>query len=178
MDKDGLKKKGILEEEKALIHHLRYNEKLKYTEIAQKVNRSLYWVHTRLSEKYQPATARVEKRFQDEEVLAFLKNEGHKIINEDTRTRCREFSQEVDILSLKEGVVYVTEVKNIVNHHQIQTGIGQLILHKFAYQHRYPEREHVVYQLVFPKEFINYRYFTEDFLNYMKGKIGIGIIFI
>ena len=120
-----MKDETILDEERKLVRRLRYEDKLKYKEIAEKLNRSLYWVHCRLSDKYEPAASRVEKRFQDQDVISFLEREGHKIIRSGTRTKCDEFTQEVDILSTKDGLTFVTEVKNIVNHHQIQTGFGK-----------------------------------------------------
>ncbi len=143
-----MKNESILDEERKLVRKLRYDDNLKYKEIAQKLNRSLYWVHCRLSDKYKPAASRVEKRFQDSEVAAYLENQGHQIIKKTTRTKCDEFSQEVDILSSKDGSLFVTEVKNIVNHHQLQTAIGQLILHKFGYRKK---TDKVIYQIVFPK---------------------------
>lgn len=171
-----MKDDNILEEERGLVRKLRYEEKLKYKEIAEKLNRSLYWVHCRLSDKYKPAASRVEKRFQDREVISYLEKEGHKIIKNNTRTKCKEFSQEVDILSTKDGLTYITEVKNIVNHHQIQTGIGQMILHRYGYQGK--EQGNIIYQLVFPKKFVQYRYFSPEFVHYLNKSLGIKIIFI
>ena len=166
----------ILDEEQELVRRLRYEEKLKYKEIAERLNRSLYWVHCRLSDKYKPAASRVEKRFQDRDVISFLENQGHKIIRSGTRTKCDEFTQEVDVLSTKDGIVFITEVKNIVNHHQIQTGIGQIILHKFGY--RKIDKGNVIYQIVFPKKFAGYRYFSSDFINYLDEELGIKIVFV
>jgi Holliday junction resolvase-like predicted endonuclease len=169
-------KEEILDEERELVRKLRYEDKLKYKEIAEKLNRSLYWVHCRLSDKYQPAAARVEKRFQDAEVEAYFEKQGHKIIRNGTRTKCDEFSQEVDILSTKDGFIFVTEVKNIVNHHQIQTAIGQIILHKFAY--RKIDTDKIIYQIVFPDKFREYRYFSQDFMDHLDKEFGIKIIFV
>jgi len=171
-----LKGEAILKKEEELVKRLRYTEKLKYKEIAEKLNRSLYWVHCRLSDKYKPAASRVEKRFQDENVISFLEKQGHKIIRKETRTKCNEFSQEVDILSTKGDFIFVTEVKNIVNHHQIQTGIGQLVLHKFGYRKK--NKGNVIYQIVFPMKFSKYRYFSSDFIDYLDKKLGIRIIFV
>ena len=171
-----MKDETILEKETELVRKLRYAEKLKYKEIAEKLNRSLYWVHCRLSDKYKPAGSRVEKRFQDQDVISYLEKEGHKIIKNNTRTKCKEFSQEEDILSTKDGLTYITEVKNIVNHHQIQTGIGQMILHKYGYRQK--EKDDVIYQITFPKKFSKYRYFSTDFINYLDKTLGIKIIFI
>jgi len=171
-----LKDETILEEERELIRKLRYEDKLKYKEIAKKLNRSLYWVHCRLSEKYEPAASRVEKRFQDQEVVSFLEKEGHRIITDGTRTTCDEFSQEVDILSVKDDTIFITEVKNVVNHHQLQTGIGQMMLHKFAY--RNIDKHKIIYQIVFPKTFAEYRYFSSDFMEYLHKELGVRIIFV
>ena len=79
-------------------------------------------------------------------------------------------------MSTKDGFVYVTEVKNIVNHHQIQTAIGQLILHKFGYRKIYSDK--IIYQIVFPMKYRNYRYFSQDFLDYLDKDLGIKIIFV
>lgn len=171
-----MKDETILNEEQEFVRRLRYVEKLKYKEIAEKLNRSLYWVHSRLSDKYKPATSRVEKQFQDNDVISFLEKQGHRIIRSGTRTKCDEFSQEVDILSTKDRFIFITEVKNIVNHHQIQTGIGQMILHKFGYRKR--DKESIIYQIAFPKKFIDYRYFSSDFIDYLDKNMGIKIIFI
>lgn len=169
-------KEEILDEERELVRKLRYEDKLKYKEIAERLNRSLYWVHCRLSDKYQPAASRVEKRFQDAEVEAYFEKQGHKIIKSGTRTKCDEFSQEVDILSTKDGFVYVTEVKNIVNHHQLQTAIGQIMLHKYGY--RKIATEKIIYQIVFPEKYRDYRYFSQDFINHLDKELGIRIIFV
>lgn len=171
-----MKDETILDEEQKLVRKLRYEDKLKYKEIAEKLNRSLYWVHCRLSDKYKPAASRVEKQFQDQDVISFLERQGHKIIRESTRTKCAEFSQEVDILSTKDEIIFVTEVKNIVNHHQIQTGIGQMVLHKFGYREK--DKDNIVYQIVFPKKFAEHRYFSPDFMDYIDKKLGIKIIFV
>lgn len=166
---------SILNKEQELVRKLRYQDKLKYKEIAEKLNRSLYWVHCRLSDKYKPATTRVEKRFQDDKVIAYFENQGHEIIRNNTRTKCDEFSQEVDILSTKSGIVYVTEVKNIVNHHQLQTAIGQLILHKFGYR---KNQKKVIYQIAFPEKYRGYRYFSQDFSDYLDKELDIKTIFV
>ena len=171
-----MKKEEQYEEEKALVCDLRYNKKLKYSEIAKRFNRSLYWVHCRLSEKYKPAGSRVEKRFQDQDVITHLEKEGQKIITQNTRTKCDEFSQEADVLSTKDGLIYITEVKNIVNHHQIQTGIGQIIMHKYG--NRKKDNGNIIYQIIFPEKFSTYRYFSSDFIDYLDKNLGLKIIFI
>ena len=162
------------QEEKNLVRDLRYNKKLKYYEIAKRLNRSLYWVHCRLSDNYSPAGSRVEKKFQDEIVKNFLEKNDHKIIYGNTRNKCSEFGQEVDIKSKKDGLTYITEIKNVVNHHQLQTAIGQMTLHQYVLKNN----DNIVYQIVFPKKFQNWRYFSQDFLNYIKERFSIYIIFV
>lgn len=171
-----MKDENILNEEREIVRKLRYEDKLKYKEIAEKMNRSLYWVHCRLSDKYKPAASRVEKRFQDDEVAVYFESQGHNIITSNTRTKCNEFSQEVDILSTREEFLFVTEIKNIVNHHQLQTAIGQIILHKYGYRKK--DTSNVIYQIVFPKKFAEYRYFSQEFLDYLDKELEIKIVFI
>jgi transcriptional regulator with XRE-family HTH domain len=56
-----MKSERILEEEQELVRKLRYEDKLKLEDIAEKLNRSVYWVYCRLSDKYKPAAS---KRFE------------------------------------------------------------------------------------------------------------------
>jgi len=79
-------------------------------------------------------------------------------------------------LSKKDRFIFVTEVKNIVNHHQLQTAIGQLILYKFRYKRI--DYNEIVYQMVFPKKYREYRYFSQDFSEYLDKENGIKIIFV
>ena len=78
-------------------------------------------------------------------------------------------------MSTKGDLVFITEVKNIFNHHQIQTGIGQMVLHKFGYRNR--GKDNIVYQIAFPRKFADYRYFSHDFIDYLDKELSIKIIF-
>lgn len=57
-----MKGERILEEEQELVRKLRYEDKLKLEDIAEKLNRSVYWVYCRLNDKYKPAAS--GKRFE------------------------------------------------------------------------------------------------------------------
>lgn len=106
---------------------------LTYEQIAKKLNRSIYWVHTRLREAYRPQRSRTEKLFQETRVVPFLRASGHADVRQYVRVEGEGYSQEADILSLNDGHAYITEVKLHVTHHQLQTAIGQLILHRLAF---------------------------------------------
>lgn len=71
-----MKDERILEEEQELVRKLRYEEKLKLEDIAEKLNRSVYWVHCRLSDKYKPVASgkRFEILKEESFNLDFVKN--------------------------------------------------------------------------------------------------------
>lgn len=122
----------VLAGEVAQIKSLRA-QGLTYEEIASKSNRSIYWVHTRLQGKYMPKGARAEKQFQEERVIPYMSQLGFSGILQYVRTSKEGITQEADIIATLNGKQYVTEVKVHITHHQLQTAIGQLILHRYIY---------------------------------------------
>jgi DNA-directed RNA polymerase specialized sigma24 family protein len=82
-----------------------------YEKIADKLNRSVYWVHTRLRDEYRPKGSRAELQFQEERVIPFLKQIGHKGIRQFARVKGHGYSQEADVLSVYENSTWITEVK-------------------------------------------------------------------
>lgn len=68
--------KGEILEEQELVKKLRYEDKLKLEDIAEKLNRSVYWVVCRLSDKYTPAASgkRFEILKEESFNLDFVKN--------------------------------------------------------------------------------------------------------
>ncbi len=146
---------------------------LTYEQIASKLNRSVYWVHSRLSKKYAPRVTLNEKQFQESQVIPWLINRGHKIISQYVRSEASLFIQEADILSLFEGKIYISEVKVSITHHQFQTAIGQLLLHSYAFK----DEKNVYLQIVLPGK-VKLEKFTDEFLNFFANKYGIEVIFI
>lgn len=134
-----------LSEEVKAVYKLR-KEGLKYEEIASKLNRSIYWVHSRLEGKYAPKGRRAEKNFQEERVVPFLIHAGHTGIMQYVRTSKYGITQEADIVSTFDKLQVITEVKISIDHHQIQTAIGQLAIHRFTYD------ENALLQIAIPKE--------------------------
>jgi DNA invertase Pin-like site-specific DNA recombinase len=65
----------VLSDEVSQIRELR-GQGLIYEEIASNLNRSVYWVHTRLQGKYMPKGARAEKQFQEERVVPYMSQLG------------------------------------------------------------------------------------------------------
>jgi hypothetical protein len=144
-----------------------------YEQIAAQLNRSIYWVHTRLSKKYTPRVTMNEKNFQESRVISWLKNEGHNIIGQYVRSESGFFIQEADIISFYEGFLYITEVKVSITHHQLQTAIGQLLIHKFGYE----DHSKLQLQIALPKE-VRIDNLSDNFLSFMDHQIGIRIYFI
>ncbi len=148
-------------------------EGLTYEEIASKLNRSIYWVHTRLRKKYAPRVTLNEKQFQESRVIPWLENRGHKIIGQYVRSEAAFFIQEADILSFFEGKLYISEVKVSITHHQFQTAIGQLLLHSFAFK----DERNICLQIVLPSE-VKSEKFEDELLNFFSDLHGIEIIFV
>jgi transposase len=144
-----------------------------YEQIAAQFNRSIYWVHTRLSKKYTPRVTLNEKKFQESRVIPWLKDEGHNIIGQYVRSESGLFIQEADIISFYEGFLYITEVKVSITHHQLQTAIGQLLIHKFGYE----DPSKLQLQITLPKEVRNDN-LSDDFLSFLDHEIGIKVCFI
>lgn len=144
-----------------------------YEKIAAQLNRSIYWVHTRLSKKYTPRVTLNEKNFQESRVIPWLKNEGHNIIGQYVRSESGFFIQEADIISFYRGFLYITEVKVSITHHQLQTAIGQLLIHKFGYE----DNSKLQLQIALPKE-VRSDNLSDDFISFLDHSIGIMICFI
>lgn len=125
-------KDETLFEEISQITNLRA-EGLSYEQIASELNRSVYWVHSRLQGKYTPKGARSEKQFQEERVIPYMVEFGFSGILQYVRTSREGVIQEADIISTLDGKQYITEVKVHVTHHQLQTAIGQLLIQRFTY---------------------------------------------
>ncbi len=134
-----------LSEEITQIQNLRA-EGLTYEQIASKLNRSVYWVHSRLQGKYTPRGARSEKQFQEERVVPYMIELGFSGILQYVRTSKEGIVQEADIISTLNGKQYITEVKVHITHHQLQTAIGQLLIHRFTYN------KDAELQIALPKE--------------------------
>jgi transcriptional regulator with XRE-family HTH domain len=135
----------VLADEVSKIRDLR-EQGLTYEEIASKLNRSVYWVHTRLQGKYMPKGARAEKQFQEERVVPYMSQLGFTGILQYVRTSKQGISQEADVIASLNGKQYITEVKIHITHHELQTAIGQLILHRYTYN------EEAELQIALPKE--------------------------
>lgn len=146
---------------------------LSYEKIAEKLNRSVYWVHTRLREEYTPKGSRVEKIFQEERVVPFLKSIGHLDIRQYVRIEGEEYNQEADIISTFEQSICITEVKVHITHHQLQTAIGQLILHRMAF----PPDNRPKIQIALPSEAKRVK-LPETLIKLLKEDENIDILLI
>ena len=103
-----------------------------------------HWFHTRLQSKYMPKGARAEKQFQEERVISYMTKLGFTGILQYVRTS-REVSRRKLIFSTLNGKT-LPEVKVHITHHELQTAIGQLIIHRYTYN------EKAELQIALPKE--------------------------
>jgi transcriptional regulator with XRE-family HTH domain len=146
-------------------------EGLTYEQIASRMNRSIYWVHSRLKGKYTPRGARSEKNFQEERVVPYMIELGFSGILQYVRTSNEGVNQEADIISTLNGKQYITEVKVHITHHQLQTAIGQLLIHRFTYN-----RETEL-QIALPKE-ADLSKLPDMLINHLKDKERIHCLFV
>jgi transcriptional regulator with XRE-family HTH domain len=160
----------VLLEEVSQIKELR-KRGLTYEEIASKLNRSVYWVHTRLQGKYMPKGARAEKQFQEERVVPYMSQLGFTGILQYVCTSKQGITQEADIISTLNGKQYITEVKVQITHHQLQTAIGQLLLYRFTYN------EEVELQIALPKE-ADMGKLPIELIEHLKEKGNFHLLFV
>jgi len=135
----------VLATEVSQIRNLR-EQGLTYEQIASSLNRSIYWVRTRLQGKYMPKGPRAEKMFQEDRVVPYMIQIGFTGILQYVRTSKGGITQEADIVATINGNQYITEVKIHITHHELQTAIDQLILHRYTYN------EKAELQIALPKE--------------------------
>jgi len=155
------------------IFHIRKlrEQGLTYEEIASNLNRSVYWVHTRLQGKYRPKGARAEKQFQEERVVPYMTQLGFTGILQYVRTSKQGVTQEADIIATLNDKQYITEVKVHITHHQLQTAIGQLILHRYTYN------EEVELQIALPKEAGKSK-LPNELIEHLKNKENIHFLLV
>jgi len=144
---------------------------LSYEEIASRLNRSVYWVHTRLQGKYRPKGHRAEKLFQEERVVPYMIKLGYTGILQYVRTSRAEVTQEADIIATLNDKQCITEVKVHITHHQLQTAIGQLIVHRFTYN------EDAKLQIALPKE-TDMKKLPIDLIEHLMAKENLHFLFV
>ena len=144
---------------------------LSYEEIASRLNRSIYWVHTRLQGKYRPKGHRAEKQFQEERVVPYMSKLGFEGILQHVRTSNGGITQEADVIATLNGKQYITEVKVQITHHQLQTAIGQLILFRYTYN------ENAEFQIALPKE-ANMSKLSNDLVLHLENKENFHFLFV
>ena len=160
----------VLADEISQVRELR-KQGLTYEEIASNLNRSIYWVHTRLQYKYMPKGARAENQFQEERVIPYMAQLGFTGILQYVRTSKQGITQEADIISTLNAKQYITEVKVRITHHQLQTAIGQLTLHRYTYN------EEVELQIALPKE-ADMNKLPIGLIEHLKEKENIHFLFV
>lgn len=84
------------------------------------------------------------------------------------------YSQEADVVSVHDGTATVTEVKLQITHHQLQTAIGQLILHRLAFTDKQPT---VHLQIALPEEAMRRKAPTR-LVELLAEKEGITIVLV
>ena len=144
---------------------------LSYEEIASHMNRSIYWVHTRLQGKYRPKGHRAEKQFQEKRVVPYMSKFGFEGILQYVRTSNGGITQEADVIATLNGKQYITEVKVQITHHQLQTAIGQLILFRYTYN------ENTELQIALPKE-ANMSKLSNDLVLHLENKENFHFLFV
>lgn len=160
----------VLSDEVSQVRKLR-KQGLTYQQIASDLNRSIYWVHTRLHGKYMPKGARAESQFQEERVIPHMSRLGFEGILQYVRTSSGGITQEADVIATLKGKQYVTEVKIQITHHELQTAIGQLILYRYTYG------ENAELQIALPEE-ADMSKLSDDLVRHLETKEGLHFLFV
>ncbi len=148
-------------------------EGLTYEQIATRLNRSVYWVHSRLRAKYRPSKTRTERLFQEQRVVPFLLHLGHELVGQSLRVGNAPHEQEADVVTRLGDKMCVTEVKLAITHHQLQTAIGQLSIHRYALR----DKQSLILQLALPLEAVNSR-LSEEFTRYLTERLNIHLLLV
>ena len=149
------------------------SEGLTYEQIAARLDRSIYWVHSRLRSQYRPRKVRNEKNFQEERVLPYLLSLGHILVAQYSRLESDSFPQEADLITTLEGRRWITEVKVSILHHEFHTAIGQLLIHRYACC----KTDHPALQIALPEELHNPR-LSSGLVSFLKQQLGIDVLFV
>ncbi len=169
---------GIVDDEPSMteeverIHKFR-QDGLTYEQIATRLDRSVYWVHSRLRAKYRPSKMRTERLFQEQRVVPFLISLGHELVGQCLRVGNAPHEQEADVVTMLGQIMCVTEVKLAITHHQLQTAIGQLSIHRYALRNYTSP----ILQLALPVEAVNSR-LSEEFARYLAESLKIDLLLI
>jgi transposase len=144
-----------------------------YDQIAEHLGRSIFWVHSRLRDKYRPRDVRTERLFQEQAVVPYLIAAGHTIVKLCERAHYGAFVLEADILSAFGDETWITEAKVSANGHEFHTALGQLVLHRCLR----PGGSKLRLQVVMPLEARPSR-FDDDLFAQLEAKAGIAVLFI
>ena len=144
-----------------------------YEQIAQRLGRSIYWVHSRLRGKYQPRNLRTERLFQDQAVIPYLLDAGHVVLAQCERSTYGQFVLEADVVSQHAKATWITEIKAGANGHELHTAIGQLVLHRALR----PDGSEVRLQIAIPDEGRPPR-LTDPILDALRATANIQVIFV
>lgn len=115
---------------------------------------------------------KTEKMFRDEVVLPYLIKEGHEILRVEQTSGFISvrsgtvLNPVVDISSVFQGVVYISEIKVKASLGHIYTVLGQLMIHQFIY--RSLGYNEVKYQMIFPSRALGVHMLTNEFLKYLQ----------
>lgn len=171
-----MEKTEQFEKERNLVKRLKHEERLNFRRIAERCGKSIYWVASRLDDKYIPSTSRTEQKFKDDIIIPFLKNKKHESISNNFKVSIPEMSLFISLLSKKKNIVYLYEVKTKTNLLQIYSLIGKLQISSYSYKKLNPNTS-VVLNIVLPKTWKTYAYFTNSFLTYLE-ELNIRMLFL
>lgn len=104
-------------------------------------------------------------------VKDFLTQNGHEILNPEQKNW--NWKTIPDIVSSKDGVIYLSELKHCLTREYIIKAIGQMIVYKYCY---YPD-ETTILNIISPKD--NCIIGIDDlFMAYLKDNHGINILLL
>lgn len=167
------KSKMKLSEEVMEVKRLR-EEGMTYWEIANKIGRSYAWVYTRAASNGYMQVGGAQL-FKEEYVIPWLQMQEHMIVGKSMNTSYYQITAYIDVMSRKEGVIYIWDVEPEFSMKALQQGIGELTIHQWGWRGKVEE---AVFGIVFPEsEGIKVKA-PEELFRWVKEKRDIRIEFI
>ncbi len=123
----------------------------------------------------------MEGEFCYTKVLPYLVEQGHKILKINKSPAAARFkgyttlSPHPDIVSVFQNIVYITEVKTGGGLFNIQTVVGQLVIHQFVHQSL--NHTGIIYQAAFPALSLSRRMFSPELLKFLH-EMEIEVLFL
>jgi hypothetical protein len=115
----------------------------------------------------------LELNFQ-KHIEEYLAIKGHNILKQDKSFYSTYNYQLIDIASIYDNIIYLTEVKIMIECQALQTAIGQLIIHQFTNK---DSNLKYIYQIGLPYEYLETNNISKELENFLNS-LNIKILYV